>query len=72
MGFLAPAGTPRPLVLRLNDEMNRALEAPEVRQVLARAGIPTVGGTPEAFAAVIAAEARQMAALVKSSGARVE
>jgi tripartite-type tricarboxylate transporter receptor subunit TctC len=72
MGFLAPAGTPRPLVLRLNDEINRALEAPEVRQVLARAGIPTVGGTPEAFAAVIAAEARQMAALVKSSGARVE
>jgi tripartite-type tricarboxylate transporter receptor subunit TctC len=59
-------------VLRLNDEINRALKLPEARQVLARAGIPAVGGTPEEFGAAIAAEARRMAALVKASGARVE
>jgi tripartite-type tricarboxylate transporter receptor subunit TctC len=72
MGFLAAAGTPRAALLRLNEEINKALGLAEVRQTLARAGIPAVGGTPEAFAAVIAAEARQMAALVKASGARVE
>lgn len=72
MGFLAAAGTPRPALLRLNEEINKALRLPEVREVLARAGIPAVGGTPEEFGAVIAAEARQMTALVKASGARVE
>jgi tripartite-type tricarboxylate transporter receptor subunit TctC len=72
MGFLAPAGTPGPVVVRLNAEINKALALPELRQVLARAGIPVVGGTPEQFGAVIHADMRQIAALVKASGARVE
>lgn len=72
MGFLAAAGTPRAALLRLNEEINKALAVPDVLEVLAHAGIPAVGGTPEQFGAVIAAEARQMSALVKASGARVE
>jgi tripartite-type tricarboxylate transporter receptor subunit TctC len=72
VGYLAPAGTPPAAVARLNDEINRALRVPEVRQVLETAGIPPVGGTPEQFAQAIRAEVRQMAALVKGSGARVE
>jgi tripartite-type tricarboxylate transporter receptor subunit TctC len=72
VGYLAPAGTPPAAVARLNDEINRALRVPEVRQVLETAGIPPVGGTPEQFAQAIRAEVRQMAALVKVSGARVE
>jgi tripartite-type tricarboxylate transporter receptor subunit TctC len=72
MGFLAPAGTPGPVLARLNAEINKALAVPEVRQVLARAGIPVVGGTPEQFGAVIRADMRRISALVKASGARVE
>ncbi len=72
MGFLAPAGTPRAAVLRLNAEINKALAAADVRQVLERAAIPAVGGTPEEFGAAIHAELREMAELVKASGARVE
>jgi tripartite-type tricarboxylate transporter receptor subunit TctC len=72
VGYLAPAGTPRSAIARLNDEINRALKIPEVRQVLETAGIPPVGGTPEQFAEAIRTEVNQMAALVKASGARVE
>ena len=72
VGYLAPAGTPRAAIVRLNAEINRALKIPEVRQVLETAGIPPTGGTPEQFGEAIRAEVRQMASLVKASGARVE
>jgi tripartite-type tricarboxylate transporter receptor subunit TctC len=72
VGYLAPAGTPRAVIARLNEEINRALAAPEVREVLGNAGIPAIGGTPEQFTAAIRTEVRQMAVLVKASGAKVE
>lgn len=72
VGYLAAAGTPRAAIVRLNAEINRALKIPEVRQVLEAAGIPPTGGTPEQFGEAIRAEVRQMASLVKASGARVE
>ena len=72
VGYLAPAGTPRTVIARLNEEINRALRIAEVRQVLETAGIPPVGGTPAEFADAIRTEVQQMAALVKASGARVE
>jgi tripartite-type tricarboxylate transporter receptor subunit TctC len=72
VGYLAPAGTPRAAIARLNDEINKALRVPEVRQLLETAGIPPVGGSALAFAEAIRAEVQQMAALVRSSGARVE
>jgi tripartite-type tricarboxylate transporter receptor subunit TctC len=72
VGYLAPAGTPRAAIARLNDEINKALRVPEVRQTLETAGIPPVGGSADAFAEAIRAEVQQMAALVRISGARVE
>ena len=72
VGYLAPAGTPRAAIARLNGEINKALRIAEVRQVLETAGIPPVGGTAEEFAEAIRVEVQQMAALVKASGARVE
>ena len=72
VGYLAPAGTPRAVVARLNDEINKALRIGEVRQALGTAGIPPVGGSAEEFAAAIRAEVEQMAALVKASGARAD
>jgi len=72
VGYLAPAGTPRAVVQRLNSEINAALKVPEVRHVLETAGIPAVGGTPEAFGDAIRAEVALMAKVVKAAGAKVE
>ena len=72
VGYLAPAGTPRAAIERLNAEINRALKMPEVRQVLETAGIPPVGGTPDEFAQAIAAEVALMARVVKAAGTKVD
>jgi len=49
-GVVAPAGTPRDAIARLNHEFNAILGTPEMRQKLAEQGADAVGGTPEAFA----------------------
>jgi len=72
VGYLAPAGTPRVAVMRLNEEINKALRVAEVRQVLETAGIPPVGGTPGEFGEAIRAEVRQMATVVKAAGLKLE
>jgi len=72
VGYLAPTGTPRAAIQRLNEEINRALKLPEVRQSLEAAGIPAVGGTPAEFADAIRNEVALMAKVVKAAGAKVE
>ena len=72
VGYLAPAGTPRAAIQRLNEEINRALKHPDVRQSIETAGIPPVGGTPEEFAHAIRNEVALMAKVVKAAGAKVE
>ncbi len=52
-GMIAPAGTPRAVIGRLNSGMVKALQAPDVRQILADLGIDPVGSTPEQFRATI-------------------
>jgi tripartite-type tricarboxylate transporter receptor subunit TctC len=55
-GVLAPAGTPQPVVAKLNAEVRRVLALPEVRQRLAQEGAVAVGNTPEHFAEQIRSE----------------
>jgi tripartite-type tricarboxylate transporter receptor subunit TctC len=55
IGLLAPAGTPRPAIDRLNGELNRVLKLPQVREKLAAQGLDALGGTPEGFSEVKAA-----------------
>jgi len=69
-GVLAPAGTPREIVMRLNAEMVKALARPEVREKLAADGAIPVGNTPEQFGAHIKAEIARWAPVVKASGAQ--
>ena len=59
-GVLAPAGTPKDVVARLNAEINKALAAPDVKEKLAAAGVEPAGGSPAQFTAFIQSE---MAAL---------
>ena len=70
-GVMAPAKTPQAIVERLNAEIFRALESPDVRQRLRAMGseIPAVR-TPEAFTAFVASELKTYGDLVKRSGAK--
>jgi len=71
-GILAPAGTPKPVIAKLNDEINKALKEPAVRKAIEAEGGEVLGGTPEKFAALIKSEITSWGQLVKSSGAKVD
>ncbi|MBI5719962.1 MAG: tripartite tricarboxylate transporter substrate binding protein [Burkholderiales bacterium] len=71
-GLLAPAGTPKDVVARLNAEFNKALQSPELRKRLGDEGADAAGGTPEQFAALIKGDISRWGKIVKESGARVD
>jgi len=71
-GFLAPAGTPKAIVAKLNAEINAALKLPDVRTKLEAAGIEIQGGTPQEYAAVIKADLAKWGKVVKEAGIQSE
>ena len=71
-GMLAPAGTPRPVVQKLNAEIGRALQSADLRERLAADGIEAAGGTPDAFAEYLRREISLWSKVVRDSGARAE
>lgn len=71
-GLLAPAGTPKDVVARLNAEFNKALQNPELRKKLGDEGADAAGGTPEQFAALIRDEIPRWGKVVKDSGAKID
>jgi tripartite-type tricarboxylate transporter receptor subunit TctC len=71
-GLAAPAGTPRPIVERLNKELRGILASDEMKQRLVAEGSDPVPGTPEDYAANIAREEGKWAALVKKLGLKIE
>lgn len=71
-GFLAPAGTPKAIVAKLNTEINAALKLPDVRTKLEAAGIEIQGGTPEAYAALIKSDLVKWGKVVKEANIQPE
>ena len=71
-GIVAPAGTPRDYVQRVNAVVNRALQKPEMQAKFIELGFETAGGTPQEFAAWIGKEIVKWAKVVKESGAKAE
>ncbi|MBK6803801.1 MAG: tripartite tricarboxylate transporter substrate binding protein [Betaproteobacteria bacterium] len=71
-GLLAPAGTPKDVVAKVNGEVARWLASPEAKEKLLSQGANAAGGTPEAFARHIAAETAKWQQVVKASGAKVD
>jgi tripartite-type tricarboxylate transporter receptor subunit TctC len=71
-GFLAPAGTPKAIVNKLNAEINAALKLPDVRAKLEAAGIEIQGGTPQAYAALIKSDLAKWGKVVKEAGIQPE
>jgi tripartite-type tricarboxylate transporter receptor subunit TctC len=70
IAIFAPAGTPAPVVQRLNAEINRALKQPDLVERMAGQGADVVGTTPEALMARVQSEIPRMAKIVKA--ARIE
>ncbi|MBS0451319.1 MAG: tripartite tricarboxylate transporter substrate binding protein [Proteobacteria bacterium] len=71
-GFLAPAGTPKPIIAKLNAEINAALKLPDVRAKLEAAGIEVQGGTPQEYAALIKSDLAKWGRVVKEAGIEAE
>jgi tripartite-type tricarboxylate transporter receptor subunit TctC len=71
-GLMAPAGTPRPIIDRLNAEANRVLASDEVRRKVLEFGAEVGGGTPEEFGRFVNAEIARYADIVKASGAKID
>lgn len=70
--LFAPAGTPKDAVARINEAVNRAMQAPEVRDKFIAQGAEPLTGTPQDAAAYTRAEVVKWAKVVKASGARVD
>jgi tripartite-type tricarboxylate transporter receptor subunit TctC len=71
-GLLAPAGTPKPVVAKLNAEVNRILALPDVRQRLQDAGIEPGGGTPQQFSEFLVVEMAKWGKVARDAGIQPE
>ena len=71
-GLLAPAGTPRPVIERINREVAKVLTAADVRDRLQAQGAEPMPGSPDAFAAFMRAEMQKWAPVVKQAGVKLD
>jgi tripartite-type tricarboxylate transporter receptor subunit TctC len=71
-GLLAPAGTPKDVVAKLNAELKKALDTPEVKERFAAQGFGAAWGPPDRFATFLQSELAKWAKVVKASGATVD
>ena len=71
-GVLAPAGTPREVIMRLDREIVHALKLPDVQQLLLAQGAEPVSDTPEEFAAIIKRDIAKWGEVVRKSGAKAD
>jgi tripartite-type tricarboxylate transporter receptor subunit TctC len=72
LGFMAPAGTPRPVLDRLNAEINKVINAPEVKEAWNKQGAIPMGMSVDAFDKFLREEIVKWAKVVKASGAKVD
>lgn len=71
-GILAPAGTPKAVVDKLNAQINKILAEPDVRERLRNLGIEPAGGTPEQFGKYIQTELTKWAKVASDAGIQPE
>ena len=67
-GIVAPAGTPAPVLKRLNDEILAVMKLPDVREQVARAGAVPAGDSAEAFQAFMAKERQRLQEVITKTG----
>jgi tripartite-type tricarboxylate transporter receptor subunit TctC len=72
LGMMAPHGTPRPILDKLNAEINKIIDSPEVKQAWAKQGAQPMGMSVDAFDKFLRADIVKWAKVVKASGAKVD
>ena len=72
VGMFAPAKTPEPVIKRLNQEIVKVLNQPDVKEKLFNSGIETVGSSPEQLLATVKSEMVTLGKLIKDAGIRVD
>jgi tripartite-type tricarboxylate transporter receptor subunit TctC len=72
IGVLVPTGTPRAIITRLNNEVNRIINTAEIKDKFLAIGAEPVGGTPEQFADIIRKDTERWAKTIKASGMKAE
>ena len=70
-GMLMKAGTPEPVMARLNEAMNKALKTEKVREALLRVGTDPGGGTPQEFGKLVNDEVKHWAKVIKDAGIKI-
>ena len=71
-GVLAPANTPAVVVKRLNQEIVKALQIPDMMEKLSGLGLEAVGGTPQQYAAHLKEELAKYGRIVKAAGIKLD
>ena len=71
-GYLAPAGTPKEIIVKLHADITRTLGLPEVKDKLTTLGFDLAGGTPDAFATLIKNDIARFGKLIKAAGIQAE
>jgi tripartite-type tricarboxylate transporter receptor subunit TctC len=71
-GYMGPAGTPAPVVARLNSEINKVLALPAVRDRWRALGIEPVGGTPEYYAEYVRKEIAKWTDVIRRAGIKAD
>lgn len=71
-GLIAPKGLPRPILDRVNGDLNKALQTKEMQERLAGDGVSAAGGTPEQFATLIKKDIEVWRGVVKKAGVKAE
>ena len=71
LGLLAPPGTPRDVVQKLNSEISKVLSQPEARKLMASAGVDVATSTPEEFGRLMQGELERWGKVVRDTGAQV-
>ena len=72
LALLAPAGTPREIVTRLNTEINKLMNSPDTKKALYDAGVEVAPSTPEAMSEYMAQELERWGKVVKETGIKLE
>jgi tripartite-type tricarboxylate transporter receptor subunit TctC len=71
-GFAVPKGTPTPVIAKLRTATIEAINAPALKERLQKEGADPIGNTPEAFAAMMAAESARWADVIKATGIKLD
>jgi len=71
-GVMAPAGTPEAVIQRINTELNKALQQPDMREKILASGAGVLGGSPQEMGALYTNDRQRLAPVVRDSGTKLD